>query len=649
MSIVKIMAVGFVGGLVLFAGAVVAVVESDQNQIDLLTITQITPTSNDVTARIDGLAAAARDNGLQHVMVVGDIKKKVDASDTAYDIRWSGLEVQVAGRTLYAPITDPLESGFTGPGELNPDTSIPAFGSLSAVSDAFSDLQQQQKELEDSTLTQLTVRENNRTSQGSDPSPSISASGPESDESGGEGFDLATFMKTDKGKTTAIACDDRVDFVTGFVYPQSRQEEVDGKGAIVSSGTCEDTGQPMPIFNSYPDICGFEYDPVTDRVYQAAIPAYTRAGVPSALSDTCKVVTSDPDAKSFPVVHEACSFDHDLVSGVSRRRERILADIGDGEREFYPCHPFGERYTQIENGCGYQAYDGGFYAKTEVTVIVDGDLHLAKPCSIDPTKGSFDEVLCATDGRYHISHDDGYAYPKKQIVDADEVVVQGCVADKRVRFEIKTDKASCADSHDDPSLELRIFGKRYFNGIEGELVPIDAACEEQGRIPYASGSIAWESSSDWVELKPTDTGVDHGFRPHTVDGVELSTPDDFTYEWFDSKTDRLNHPNRTDERHPLGCFYHDKKPYWVPFTAGDDGENVFFEGFRTCDLIAGHGGAGDSRGGWAKLTSIVLVKKHGRGDGSIYKLRSKSQQYENVLGGVPPVAYPLVDDYEVFE
>lgn len=621
--------------------------------VDLHTVTEITTSTATVSAGLSGLSASARASGVHNVFLLGAIKKKPAGDQVGFYISWDTMEMQVSGRGLIAPIAAPLHSKFNGPATIDVGTDLTALGSLAALGVAFADLQAQQRELEDGAITSLDVEENHKVSQGSDQSPRIGTTGAKT---GGEddGYDLTSFKKSGENTVREVDCNNRVDFAADAVFRQTRKETVNYDGEIVSPGKCEDVGEPMTIFNDYPDRCGYDYDPTKDKIFQTAIKSFMDDGATKWLTN-CLIVSDEADAVSFDVTHVPCTRDDNFLSGYSELQEKIIADVGDGRGNhiFVPCHGTGTRFTHKDEPCAVGYSDKGVpYARHTVSIVVDGKTETVKECTLDSSESPFREVLCAKGNRYEHLLDQGYSHPKMKIVDGDENLVRGCEAKTTIRYPITVDLDACTVEQDDERRELVTYGRRSIIGFAGKIEWIDKKCEVQARTHYANGVVDWEISSTWVELKPTrNIEGGRGWFSHKVEGVDLSTPEDFKYEYY-SKKDNSVPASRTNASVPLGCYYLNyETPVWDSiYSSGDRSEQNwdFSSDWRTCDLNLGADPTRDHApvGGYAKLGSFEFVETTARGDGTTMKRCSTSNSLVNVLGGVVPGHMSMVSDFK---
>lgn len=610
--------------------------------------------TGDVQSRFIRLSSAAREKGMGQVMIWGEFTGKKAGSGKDYSVLWKELQLVHSGRVLATPFGRPLHSQFSGPSVIDAETEMKISGDSALIALAYGRLLDMVAEEGDDTLTSLAVVENNQGSKGSDKSPTLGGNQSGGKPEKGDGaFDFSDLYSAgDKSEVRTIPCEDRIDIPGRTVYGQSRQEIIGRDGEIEDAGTCSDNDQVMPIYPHFDQMCGYE-DGGDGFAYQSFIPVYNKNGGEITVSSDCWAGNNvdTPDLK-WEIRHLGCGYFDDYAQGKSIRMVNDVVDINGVALSLLACHQTEESAPIKEEHCRIVEIDGKRYSETREFAQFKGGVNLIRDCSVQADSELF-ATACSAGDRYDIVSSTKYAYLREFLINITGDTVQGCMTNRNISYDIKTEKHGCSTKHDDENRLLTWRGKRYFLGLGGQRINIDDECVDIGTIAYENGVQEWSMTQDeWISIDarllrviPSSKTLGSYFKEAwasldkeaggTVYGYQ-DYPDDWNFEWFLKRSD-VEPIVRPIDNVRLGCFYLQggavMKDFDVESLSTKEKKKKWY-----CKITG-------AEAGWANLADWSLMQTQPRGDGTDYVSCSMSNRFTNVLGGIAPDTTEITNDF----
>lgn len=468
--------------------------QTQKQKVTVKTISPINTTNNgDATSSFEGISSDAAAAGLADTVLIGAVSSEaLDGNKKRVQITWHTMEKQKLGQPYREKLENPLTSSvIVDADEIPPQTNMIATGDLNLLVNSFNTL------LDKETKGQAAANGEE------EPQEQTSSGG--SLNSGSDRFDTGSAGESalpesdmtgevvPENVTEIAECNYRIDIDGLTIYRQARTDTMSGEnGSLISKGTCEDTGETIPLVKQYGGECEPQFDEANEQKFLGFKVVGTIDGFVQTVQE-CSIDKENPVAVDAVAKTVACSARidipnlrmykqarTDLESGISGKllEQGTCADVG--EPIFLSKDVGGECSVvpDIENRLAYRGY--------RITALVDGQKQIVQDCQTD-----FDDTLeiKSTFSGCGVTNDfvNGVSVQQEKLFYLDndgQHEVRGC-ADSETKYPQFITSASCEPIVDLPNGIVYPQSRTAYKNNLGETVAISDCA-----IPENVGGIA---------------------------------------------------------------------------------------------------------------------------------------------------------------
>lgn len=346
----------------------------------------------DAVSSFTNISADAAASGLNNTVLYGAVNvEKISSTQKRVRVTWHTMEKQSLGQSYRQKLETPLESSVVvDVDEIPPQTSMIAKGDLNYVATAFNDLVEREN-------SQPAALPQQQEEEGSEESQALKSGSGRFDTGSSSGTGSSELPESDlntkevvEDVSEVVECDYRIDIPGLMIYRQSRTDTVSGEnGQLVSQGTCQDTGETIPLTKKF----GGECEPEMDEENEQKFLSYKVIGTIDGFEQTvqgCTVDYENPvDVEAIPTT-VACAdrvdipglklykqARTDMVSGISGKvlTEGTCQDVGE---PIFLAKEYGgdcDVIPDLENRVAYQGF--------RITGVIDGAKKIIQDCQTD--------------------------------------------------------------------------------------------------------------------------------------------------------------------------------------------------------------------------------------------------------------------------